>query len=127
MESPKGRILYTDDDPEARELLRFFFTHCGYEIVCAESGVDALHLATVERFDLILVDNWMPTLTGIDLTQYIRQFNQDTPILFCSGAAHESDRQAALTAGAQGYFIKPLDIELLLVEVERLIRRNEPV
>jgi DNA-binding response OmpR family regulator len=124
MQSPKRRILYTEDDPDSRELIRFLFTCNGYEIVCAESGWEALYLAKHERFDLFLVDNWMPSLTGVELTQFIREFNQTTPILFYSGAALEMDRQCALKAGAQGYVTKPPDFDRLLDEVERLIRES---
>ena len=121
MDRHKGRILYTEDDPDSREMIRVLFTFDGYEIVCAESGMQALYLARNEHFDLFLVDNWMPTVTGVELTRFIREFNQATPILFYSGAAYEKDRQAALKAGAQGYVTKPPDIDELLGEVERLI------
>jgi two-component system KDP operon response regulator KdpE len=124
MRSPKRRILYCEDDPDSRELIRVVFTRSGYDIMCAASGLEALQLAKLEQFDLFLVDNWMPHFTGVELAQHIREFNQTTPILFCSGAAHEADRQAALNAGAQGYHIKPLDIDLLVAEVARLIRES---
>jgi CheY-like chemotaxis protein len=45
MRSPKRRILYSEDDPDSRELIKFVFTRGGYEVVCAESGPQALHLA----------------------------------------------------------------------------------
>jgi DNA-binding response OmpR family regulator len=66
----------------------------------------------------------MPDLTGVELTRHIRAFNQTTPILFYSGAARDADRQAALVAGAQGYLTKPVDIDLLLAEVETLIMKK---
>ena len=124
LKSSKGRVLYCEDDLDSRELIRFVITRGGYEVVCAETGVEALQIARLEQFDLFLVDNRMPHLSGVELAQHIREFDQITPILFCSGAAHESDRQAALTAGAQGYLTKPLDIDLLLDEVARLIRES---
>lgn len=121
MKTSKGRVLYCEDDPDSRELIRFVFTRGGYEIVCAESGFEALKIARLEKFDLFLVDNWMPHLTGVELTRNIREFNQTIPILFCSGAATEADMRAALDAGAQGYLTKPVDIDLLMDEAERLI------
>ncbi len=124
MRSPKRRILYSEDDPDSRELIKFVFTRSGYEVVCAESGPKALDLAQREQFDLFLIDNWMPDLTGVELTRHIRAFNQTTPILFYSGAARDADRQAALVAGAQGYLTKPVDIDLLLAEVETLIMKK---
>jgi two-component system KDP operon response regulator KdpE len=125
MTPSKGRVLYTEDDPDTRELMQVLFNQSGYDIVCAGSGVEALEIAKLEQFDLFLVDYWMPTLTGVELTRHIRGFNQCTPILFWSGAAHESDREAALNAGAQGYLTKPLDLDLLLGEVEKLIKESQ--
>ena len=123
MHSPKGRILYTEDDYDCREMVLLVLRNSGYDVTCVEGGSEALSLAKDEPFDLFLVDNWMPRMTGPELTRFIREFNQTTPILFYSGAAFEEDKQAALAAGAQGYLVKPIGIEQLVDEVERLIKR----
>ena len=117
----KGRILYTEDDPDSRDLVMFILKRGGYEVTCAVSGTEALGFAKTQHFDLFLVDNWMPGITGPELTRHIREFNQTTPILFYSAAAYDSDRQNALNAGAQGYLVKPVAIEQLVDEVDRLI------
>ena len=124
MRSPQRRILYCEDDPESRELIRFLFTRHGYDIVCAENGTIALSLAMREQFDLVLLDNWVPDLSGEEITRHIREFDQTTPILFYSAAAYESDKQAAFRAGAQAYITKPPDIDLLIAEVARLIAES---
>lgn len=121
---PRRRILYTEDDADTRELIRFVFTRRGYEIVCAESGAEALELARVEPFDLFLVDKLGHPVTGVELTRHIRAFNQITPILFYSGAANDQDKQAALNAGAQGYLTKPAAIDDLITETERLLKQS---
>ena len=121
MRSPKRRILYCEDDPDSRELIRFLFSCNGYEVVCAENGPEALGLAQTEKFDLLVLDNWMPGMSGLELTQHDRAFNGTTPILFYSGAAYEADVQAALKCGAQGYLTKPEDLDQLLAEVRRLV------
>jgi DNA-binding response OmpR family regulator len=64
----------------------------------------------------------LPGLSGPELTRDIREFNQTTPILFYSGAAYEADKQTAFDAGAQGYLIKPIGIERLVEEIDRLIK-----
>ncbi len=117
----KGSVLYTEDDHDCRDMVVFMLEQSGYEVTCVHSSTEALSLAKSERFDLFLVDNWMPEMTGLELTRHIREFNQTTPILFYSGVAHEDDKQAALNAGAQGYLVKPIGIELLVEEVDRLI------
>jgi two-component system, OmpR family, alkaline phosphatase synthesis response regulator PhoP len=120
----KGRILYTEDDLDCRHMVVFTLEQSGYEVTCVDSGGEALSLAKTQHFDLFLVDNWLPGLTGPELTRHIREFNQTTPILFYSGAAYEDDKQTALAAGAQGYLVKPIGIERLTEEVERLIHRE---
>ena len=116
-----GRILCTEDDADSRELIVFVLNEAGYHVTVTEDSADALSLARQNYYDLILVDNWMPGLSGQDLTREVRKFNQRTPILFYSGAALESDKLEARDAGAQGYLIKPLGISDLVDEVASLI------
>jgi DNA-binding response OmpR family regulator len=127
MRSSKGRILFTEDDPESSELIKFLLQHNGYQVTCCDEAGKALRLAKSEDFDLFLVDNWLPDVTGTELTQKIRQFNQATPILFYSAAAFESDKEEAIKAGAQVYLTKPEGVEDLLGEVDRLINASRKV
>ena len=124
MRSQKGRILCMDDNVDSRELVRLTLLSEGYDITCVQTGREAIDLVRREHFDLLIFDNWLPGLTGTEVTKLIRQFNQTTPILFYSAAAYESDKQAAFEAGAQGYLVKPVGIDDLLPEVERLIAAN---
>ncbi len=124
MQSTKGRILCTEDDVDTRELIDFVLTQYGYEVVCS-NNVQAVELAKTQKFDLYLVDNWMPGLSGTDLTEKLRQFDQNTPVLFYSGAAYEADREAARVSGAQGYLVKPADSDQLVAEVTRLIAESK--
>ena len=124
MRSQKGRILCMDDNADSRELVRLTLLSEGYDITCVESGREAIDLVRREHFDLLIFDNWLPGLTGTEVTKLVRQFNQSTPILFYSAAAYESDKRAAFDAGAQGYLVKPAGIDDLLPEVERLIAAN---
>ena len=121
MEFPKRRILCTEDDADTRDLLVLILENTGYHVTIAESSADALAIAKREPFDLLLIDNWMPGLSGEELTRAIRKFNVSTPILFYSGAAYESDKQHARDAGAQGYLVKPEGITTLVAEVAKLI------
>ena len=125
MPALKGRILCTEDDPDSREMLIYFLEAAGYDVTCTGSPTDAVEQARKEWFDLILVDNWMPGLSGAELTRMIRTFNQSTPILFYSRAAYESDKEDARDAGAQGYLVKPDGILERVSEVARLISENK--
>ena len=118
---PNGRILCTEDDADSRDLLVYILENEGYHVTVTGNSAHALAIAKREAFDLIVVDNWMPGLSGQELTTEIRKFNKSTPILFYSGAAYEADKQEARDAGAQGYLIKPTGISDLVVEVAKLI------
>ena len=126
MVTPKRRILCTEDDPDTRELIVLVLTETGFEVKCADSAVEAIAMAKSEPFDLYLVDNWMPGLTGPELTRKLREFDLKTPILFYSAAAFESDKEDARLAGAQGYLVKPVGFNELASEVGRLINESRP-
>ena len=121
MPSSKARILCTEDDADTRELIIMILSGEGFEVVCTDSPDQALSLARSRSFDLYLVDSWMPGLSGDELTRRIREFDSDTPILFYSGAAQESDKESARASGAQGYLVKPAGMDELVDEVARLI------
>jgi two-component system phosphate regulon response regulator PhoB len=121
MTSLKGRILYTDDDADTRDLINIILTEQGFEVICTDDAAKAIKLAEDSSFDLYIVDNWMPRVSGLDLTRHLRQFDADTPILFFSGAVWDADKQAAYEAGAQAYLVKPSTPDDLLGAVERLL------
>ena len=125
MRSTKGRILCIEDYVDTRELIDFVLTRYGFDVVCSASHVQAIDLAKTQNFDLYLVDNWMPGLSGTERTERLRQFDLKTPVLFYSGAAYETDKEAARVSGAQGYLVKPANGDLLIAEVTRLIAESK--
>lgn len=125
MPSPKGRILCSENDADTRKLISFMLEQHGFEITCTRSSAEAFELAKTQHFDLFLLDNWTPGLSGIELTAKIREFDLKTPILFYSGAAYDTDKEQARLAGAQGYLVKPADEDALITEVVRLIAESK--
>lgn len=123
MSKANPRILFTEDDPDTREMLFYLLRSEGYSVVCLESAAEALNLVAQEEFDLYLLDNWLPDLTGCELTKIIREFNKTTPILFYSGVADRDHIKEARLAGAQGYLVKPVNNDDLICEIQRLIGR----
>ena len=121
----KCRILCTEDDADTREVLRLLLEMDGFDVTCAKDSRQALSLARAEKFDLYLLDNWLPDVLGYILCQKLREFDSTTPILFYSGAALPADRARAIAAGAQGYVIKPADPGVLVAEIRRLIPTGE--
>ena len=118
--SPTKRkyILLVEDQSDHYELLAVNLEE--YRLVRARNFAEGVRFATEKYFDLYILDNWLPDGTGIELCQLIRKFDPHTPILFCSAVADEPNIQNGLSAGAQAYFVKPIDFEELQLTVARL-------
>ena len=101
--------LYADDDPDTREVVQFILRHAGFRVSVTGDSSEVLQLLATDSFDALLLDNWMPNLDGIEVCRVVRSLDQKLPIFFCSGAATNDDKKAALNAGAQGYLVKPFD------------------
>ena len=99
----KKRILCVEDHQDMCELVGTILTN--YEVVNAFSMEDALRQATLEKFDLFLLDYHLPDGTGIELCLLIKNFDTETPILFVTGSSSMTKAQA-LTIGAQGLIRK---------------------
>ena len=125
MPTPKFRILCTEDDADTRDLIVVVLNGHNCEVVTSASSPESLHLAQTQRFDLYLLDNWLPGSSGTELCQALRKFDSKTPILFYSGAAYDKDKKRALECGAQAYLIKPADGDQLSAEVLRLIAASK--
>lgn len=119
------RVLYTDDDPDACDLISVVLKQEGFEVVCARNASEAIRLARSQDFDLYLMDSWLPDCSGTDLTRKLREFDAQTPVLFYSGAAYQADKEAARSAGAQGYIVKPASNQELIAEVVRLVAESK--
>jgi DNA-binding response OmpR family regulator len=102
----KKRILLIENEEEAQELAAL--TLADYKLICARDINDGLIAARRGYFDLYILDNWLPSGSGVEMCRVIRKFDPHTPILFYSGAAYEDDIQDALRAGAQDYLVKPV-------------------
>jgi DNA-binding response OmpR family regulator len=116
------RVLCVDDDEDACEMLSLLLKRQGIELTCAGSAAEAWPKIRVGRFDLYMLDGWLPKLDGFELCRQIREFDANTPILFYSGAAYDVDRQKGLAAGANAYVIKP-DLDGLIKVTQDLIAK----
>jgi DNA-binding response OmpR family regulator len=121
MQSSRFRILCTEDDVDTRDLIKMVLNQNNCEVITTETPVLALELARATPFDLYLLDNWMPEMSGTALCGALRRFDSETPILFYSGAAYPKDKDKALACGAQGYLTKPTANDELVAEVFRII------
>jgi DNA-binding response OmpR family regulator len=101
------RVLYIEDHEDTRELVTLVLEQKCLEVVTGSTIQTGVVLARAQKFDLYLLDSWLPDGSGLELCRRIREFDKATPIIFYSAAAYESDRVEAIRSGAQAYLIKP--------------------
>jgi len=122
----KATILYVEDNPDNRMLVRRILLSQDYSILEAKDGSDALNILKTQRPDLILMDINMPEMDGYTLTAKIKSMAgfERIPILALTANVMRGDKEKTLEAGCDGYIQKPLDIDQLIREVERFLLRR---
>jgi len=128
MASPenKGTILYVEDNPDNRLLVKRILLSEDYSLLEATDARDALNLLQTTRPDLILMDINMPDMDGYTLTAKIKSLPgfERIPILALTANVMRGDKEKTLEAGCDGYIQKPLDIDQLTREIEKFIPRR---
>ena len=119
-------ILYIEDNPDNRTLVRRILLSEDYAMLEAVNAFDALNILKDNRPDLILMDINMPDMDGYTLTAKIRALPgfERIPILALTANVMRGDKEKTLEAGCDGYIQKPLDIDQLIREVERFLPRR---
>lgn len=115
------KILFADDDPEIREVVRILLESEGYEVEEAVNGEEAVRMAT-DELDLIILDVMMPVKSGVSACAQIRK-SLAVPILFLSARTQDSDKTVGFGAGADDYLAKPFSYAELAARVKAMIRR----
>lgn len=108
-----SRILYIDDNPINRSLVKRLLANYGFEIFEAGTGLEGIALAQENPPHLILMDINMPGLDGHETTTRMRSISdlKDTPIIAVTARTTEGERELALAAGCDGYIPKPIDVD----------------
>jgi pilus assembly protein CpaE len=122
------RILVVDDEPNIRKLLHRYLSGAGYTIGLAADGLEALQLVREHIPDLVITDVNMPNMNGLELTRQLRTSHKTArvPILVLSADKQESDVLKGYAQGADDYVGKPVELAILKVKVELLVRRAGP-
>ncbi|SRR6266496_2698494 len=121
------RILYSEDDPDAREIVCQILAKEGFETICPDSSQGVLRIANDEKFDAYLLDSWTPNMSGVELCKRIKEFDAHTPIIFYSAAAFQGDKDEAIAAGAQAYVTKPSSVEELVDAIRLAISSSRDI
>lgn len=122
----KGTILYVEDNPDNRNLIRRVLEAEDYSVVEAKDANQALERLQTMLIDLILMDISMPDMDGYTLTAKIKSMPgfAAVPIIAVTANVMRGDRERSLDAGCDGYIQKPIDIDTLSQQLERFIPRS---
>lgn len=125
----KSTILYVEDNPDNRMLVRRILTAENYKLLEATNAAQAINLLETTTPDLILMDINMPDMDGYTLTTRIRSMPglERVPILALTANVMRGDKEKTLEAGCDGYIQKPLDVDQLIREIEKFLARRANV
>ena len=122
MSENKTRILVVDDERSIRRFLSASLSGL-YEVVQAADGEEALRAVVNEKPDLLILDLGLPDIDGVEVTRRLREWTQ-IPIIVVSVREQESDKIAALDAGADDYLTKPFGAGELMARIRVALRRS---
>ncbi len=120
-------VLVVDDDDASRAVFRRALERAGYEVLEAGNGDDALATIDAVPVDLVLLDSYMPGLSGAEVLRRLRAgpTTQRLPVLFVTGHGDIEDRVQGLEAGADDYLVKPVELDELVARVHAQLRARD--
>jgi len=120
-----GRVLVVDDEPHILRALKASLRGAGYEVDTADTAEGALTAAALAPPDAVILDLVLPDGRGTDVARELRTWSS-VPIIVLSVVGDESEKVAALDAGADDYVTKPFGVDELLARLRAAMRRVEP-
>jgi len=118
-------VLVVDDEPQIVRALRVGLSANGYEVRSAGNGETALEMLASDPADVVLLDLGLPGIDGVEVVRRLRGWSQ-APVIVLSVRERQSDKVAALDAGADDYLTKPFGMDELLARIRVAMRRAVP-
>ncbi len=122
MSPEKKTILVVDDEPEIRSVTQFFLRERGFNVVEAADGKIAHDYLKKHRVDLVLTDQRMPNMSGIELAQHILTGEHPVPVIIVTGFS-DIPEEYAHDLGVKQILKKPLDMDVLVAAIRRHLVR----
>ena len=127
MTQNNGYILWVDDEIELLKAHIIFLQKKGYDVSTVSNGADAIEECKQRTFDLIMLDEMMPGLTGLDTLQRIKEIQPQTPVVMVTKSEEENIMDQAIGAKIADYLIKPVNPSQILLTLKKNIHRKEIV
>ena len=118
-------IMVVDDNPDIITIVRTILEGKGFNVLSASSGAECLAALKTQKPDLIVLDIMMPEMDGYETIRQIRKDEkcQTLPIIALTAKAMKGDREKTLAAGCSGYIQKPIDVDLLPMQVAAFLEK----
>ncbi len=117
-----NKILICDDDAGILDMLEFVLEDNGYQIISETDGLKIQSLIEREKPCILLLDLWMPIVSGDQLLRTIRANAESTELPVIVMSASRDGQQIAMDAGADDFIAKPFDIDLLIEKIESYLK-----
>jgi CheY-like chemotaxis protein len=120
------RVLYIEDDPRSRLVVRKLLENAGCKVYEAVDGEQGVEKALALNPDVIILDIMLPTMDGVEVARIVRETEpiSKIPIIALTAKAMAGDREQILAAGCNDYIVKPTNIHLLLQKLSQVLRRD---
>ena len=122
-----GLLLWVDDEIELLKAHIIFLEKKGYEVITVSNGPDAIDQCRQQTFDLILLDEMMPGLSGLETLQQIKEIQPATPVVMCTKSEEENIMDQAIGSKIADYLIKPVNPSQILLSLKKNIHRKDIV
>jgi two-component system copper resistance phosphate regulon response regulator CusR len=119
------KILIVEDEQKAGDYLKQGLSEAGFMVDLTRDGLDGLHLALTDDYDLLILDVMLPGLDGWQVLERVRLEGKQMPVLFLTARDQIKDRVKGLELGADDYLVKPFAFSELLARVRTLLRRGK--
>ena len=116
------KLLIVDDDANICEMLKLYFENDGYQVKCANDGVEGITIFKIYEPDLVLLDVMMPKKDGWQVCREIRE-NSSKPVIMITAKGEVFDKVLGLELGADDFIVKPFDMKELSARVKAVLRR----
>ena len=114
-----GLLLWIDDEIELLKAHIIFLEKKGYKVATVSNGSDAIELCRQQSFDLILLDEMMPGLSGLETLQQIKDIQPATPVVMCTKSEEENIMDQAIGSKIADYLIKPVNPSQILLSLKK--------
>ncbi|MBT3483772.1 MAG: transporter substrate-binding domain-containing protein [Desulfobacula sp.] len=128
MDIPRGNetILFVDDEISIIKMVQRMFERLGYKVETATTPEEALDRFSLnpDHFDLVITDMTMPQMTGVKLSEKLKDIREDIPIIVCTGHSNLVDEEKAKEMGLAAYVMKPIDMQKTAQTIRKILDKK---